>query len=95
MPKMSTADGLRFADEQTGAPILPESRQGDPKQSILKMEGGSFNGTVRMASCWRRARISAISSIRGARNERANVRRKRKRAKNEKWDHEIWIRKVG
>src|SRR5262245_61433027 len=48
-----------------------------------------------MASCWRRARISAISSTRGAKNERARVRRKGKRAINEKKDHEIWIRKVG
>jgi hypothetical protein len=35
------------------------------------------------------------SSGRGAKNERAGVRRKGKRAINEKQDHEIWIRKIG
>jgi imidazolonepropionase-like amidohydrolase len=46
-------------------------------------------------ACWRRARISAISSKRGAKNERARVSRKGKRDVNEKQHHEIRVRKVG
>jgi hypothetical protein len=38
--------GLQFDDKRSGASILPESRQGDLKRSILKTEGGSFSGTV-------------------------------------------------
>jgi len=39
-------DSLRFNDQQSGAPIPPESRQGNPKPSILKTEGGPFSGSV-------------------------------------------------
>jgi len=39
-------DSLRFNDKKSGAPIPPESRQGNPKQSILKTEGGPFSGSV-------------------------------------------------
>src|SRR5262245_52672112 len=46
-----------------------------------------------MASCWRRARISAISSRRGAKKEPARKKRSGKRAINEKRDREIQIRK--
>src|SRR5262245_48911179 len=39
-------DGFRLNNQQSGAPILPKSRQGDPEQSILKTEGRPFSGTV-------------------------------------------------
>jgi hypothetical protein len=39
-------DGFRLDDLQSRAPILPESGQGDPKQSILKSQGGPFRGPV-------------------------------------------------
>src|SRR5215813_5587897 len=46
-----------------------------------------------MASCWRRARISAISSRRGAKKERAREKRRGKRAISEKQNREIQIQK--
>src|SRR5215510_7384654 len=60
-----------------------------------KRREGRFVVRLRMASCWRRARISAISSTRGTKNERARERRRGKRARSEKQGQEIWIRKVG
>src|SRR5262249_14248414 len=39
-------DSLRFDDQQSGAPISTESRQGDPKQSIQKTQGRPFSGPV-------------------------------------------------
>src|SRR5262249_14970537 len=48
---------------------------------------------LRIANCWRRARISAISSRRGAKKEPARKKRRGKRAINEKRDREIQIRK--
>src|SRR5215468_12714265 len=48
---------------------------------------------LRMASCWRRARISAISSTRGIKNERAREKRRGKRAISEKQNREIQIQK--
>jgi len=39
-------ESLRFDDQQSGAPIPPESRQGDPKQSIQKTQGRPFSCPV-------------------------------------------------
>jgi hypothetical protein len=39
-------DSLRFDDEKSGAPIPPAFCQDDPKQSMLKMEGRPFSGSV-------------------------------------------------
>ena len=44
---MPLDDSLRFDDQQSGAPIPPESRQGDPKQSILKTQGRPFSCPVK------------------------------------------------
>src|SRR5215471_4366767 len=46
-----------------------------------------------MASCWRRARTSAISSRRGAKKERAREKRRGKRAISEKQNREIQTQK--
>src|SRR5215813_3127639 len=58
-----------------------------------KRREGRLAVRLRMASCWRRARISAINSRRGAKKEQAREKRRGKRAINEKQDREIWIRK--
>src|SRR5262247_4775662 len=58
-----------------------------------KRREGRLAVRLRMASCWRRARISAISSRRGAKKEPARKKRRGKRAINEKRDREIQIRK--
>ena len=39
-------DGFRLDDQKCGAPTLPESRQGDPKQPILETQGRPFSRTV-------------------------------------------------
>ena len=39
--------GVRLNDQQLRAPTLPESRQGDPKQSIPKTEGRPFCGSIK------------------------------------------------
>jgi hypothetical protein len=52
-----------------------------------KCREGRLAVRLRMASCWRRARISAISSSRGAKRERVKEKRRGKRAINERQDH--------
>jgi hypothetical protein len=39
-------DGFRLNNQQSRAPILPESRQGNPKQPILKMQGRPVSASV-------------------------------------------------
>src|SRR5262245_32397876 len=58
-----------------------------------KRREGRLAVRLRMASCWRRARISAISSRRGAKKERAREKRRGKRAISEKQNREIQIQK--
>src|SRR5215510_12012407 len=58
-----------------------------------KRREGRLAVRLRMASCWRRARISAISSRRGAKKERAREKRRGKRAISEKRNHKIQIQK--
>src|SRR5262249_44737627 len=40
-------DGVRLNNQQRRAPTLPESRQGDPKQSITKTERRPFRSSVK------------------------------------------------
>jgi hypothetical protein len=42
---MPPDDGVRLHDHQRGAPVLPDSRQGDPKQSIAAFEARAVRGT--------------------------------------------------
>src|SRR5215510_7985078 len=58
-----------------------------------KRREGRLAVRLRMASCWRRARISAISSRRGAKKERAREKRRGQRAISEKQNREIQIQK--
>src|SRR5262249_19237293 len=58
-----------------------------------KRKEGRLAVRLRMASCWRRARISAISSRRGAKKEPAREKRRGKRAISEKQNREIQIQK--
>jgi hypothetical protein len=42
---MSGNNSVRLDDDQRRAPVLPDSRQGDPKQSIATVEARAVCGT--------------------------------------------------
>ena len=42
---MPPDNGVRLDDHQRRAPVLPDSRQGDPKQSIATFEARAVRGT--------------------------------------------------